>query len=116
MRRWLKITGSTNRPRGVKNEINYIVREGEITLRDNHGLEYHIDDRKKRKEAYESLIYDEDKKQYTHDRSPNLVHNIVFSSPKIANFPEKDMLKAAEQTLKQKYPENCFFMAYHTDQ
>lgn len=77
----VKITGSANRPRGVKNEINYIAREGEITLRDNHGVEYHIADREQRKEAYESLIDDEDKKQYTHDRSPNLVHNMVFSSP-----------------------------------
>ncbi|WGM08715.1 MobP1 family relaxase [Arsenophonus nasoniae] len=111
----VKITGSANRPRGVKNEINYIAREGEITLRDNNGVEYHIADREQRKEAYESLIDDEDKKQYTHDRSPNLVHNMVFSSPKIAEVPEKDIFKAVEETLKQKYPENRFLMAYHTD-
>lgn len=111
----VKITGSANRPRGVKNEINYIAREGEITLRDNNGVEYHIAEREQRKEADEALLDDEDKKQYTHDRSPNLVHNMVFSSPKIAEVSEKAMFKAAEETLREKYPDNRFLMAYHTD-
>lgn len=38
----VRITGSGRTPRGVKNEINYISREGELTLRDSEGKEYFI--------------------------------------------------------------------------
>ena len=41
----VKITGSANQCRGVKNEINYIAREGEIRLKDSNGVEYNIADR-----------------------------------------------------------------------
>ncbi|CAI1209311.1 Uncharacterised protein [Serratia ficaria] len=111
----VKITGSANQCRGVKNEINYIAREGEIRLKDSNGVEYNIADREQRKEAYEAMLDDEDKKIYNHDRAPNLVHNFSFSSPKIAGVPENDVLKAVEDTLREKYPDNRFMMAYHTD-
>ncbi|MDW3538470.1 relaxase/mobilization nuclease domain-containing protein, partial [Escherichia coli] len=52
---------------------------------------------------------------YKDEKAPNLVHNIVFSSPKIAGVSEKDALDSVEKLLKEKYPDNRFFLAYHTD-
>lgn len=111
----MKITGSANHPRGVKNSINYIAREGELIIRDSEGSIYSIGDAEQRKEAYDFLLDEEDVDNYNQERSPNLVHNMMFSPPIIAGVSEEDMLKAVEETLKGKYPDNRYMMAYHKD-
>lgn len=111
----VKITGSSKTKRGIKNSINYITREGEITLRDNDGKEYQLNSDSERSDAYQYLSDPEDRLMYKDEKAPNLVHNIVFSSPKIAGVSEKDALDSVEKLLKEKYPDNRFVLAYHTD-
>ncbi|EBS5995502.1 relaxase/mobilization nuclease, partial [Salmonella enterica subsp. enterica serovar Stanley] len=101
----VKITGSSKTKRGIKNSINYITREGEITLRDNDGKEYHLNSNSERSDAYQYLSDPEDRLIYKDENAPNLVHNIVFSSPKIAGVSEKDALDSVEKILKEKYPD-----------
>lgn len=111
----VKITGSSKTKRGIKNSINYITREGDLTLRDSDGKEYQLNDESDRSDAYNWLTDPEDKLMYKDERAPNLVHNIVFSSPKIAGVKEEDALDAVEKLLKEKYPHNRFVLAYHQD-
>ncbi|MFZ4210587.1 MobP1 family relaxase [Pantoea endophytica] len=111
----LKITGNSKTARGIKNEINYITREGELRLQDGDGKDYILNDSGERKDAYEYLTDPEDKHTYKDNSAPNIVHNMVFSAPKISGVTEEDALKAVEDTLKRKYPDNRFVMAYHKD-
>lgn len=111
----VRITGSGRTPRGVKNEINYIAREGELTLRDSEGKEYCIQAREERHQSYAFMTDQEDKQGHRDESAPKLVHNMVFSSPNVASVSEADAFKAVETTLKEKYPDNRFIMAYHKD-
>lgn len=111
----VRITGSGRTLRGVKNEINYIAREGELTLRDSEGKEYCIQEREERKQSYAFMTDHEDKQVHKDESAPKLVHNMVFSSPNVASVSEADAFKAVETTLKEKYPDNRFIMAYHKD-
>ncbi|WP_164703732.1 MobP1 family relaxase [Candidatus Williamhamiltonella defendens] len=111
----MRITGSGRTPRGVKNEINYIAREGELTLRDSEGKEYCIQEREERQQSYAFMTDQEDKQVHRDESAPKLVHNMVFSSPNVASVSEADAFKAVETTLKEKYPDNRFIMAYHKD-
>ncbi|MGL9751204.1 MAG: MobP1 family relaxase [Symbiopectobacterium sp.] len=111
----VRITGSGRTPLVVKNEINYIAREGELTLRDSEGKEYFIKEREERKQSYAFMTDWEDKLVYKDESAPKLVHNIVFSALTVASISEADAFKTVETTLKEKYPDNRFVMAYHKD-
>ncbi len=111
----MRITRSGRTPRGVKNEINYIAREGELTLRDSEGKAYFIKEREERKQSYAFMTDREDKLVYKDESAPKLVHNMVFSAPTVAGVSEADTFKSVETTLKEKYPDNRFIMAYHKD-
>lgn len=77
----MRITGSGRTPRGVKNEINYIAREGELTLRDSEGKEYFLKEREERKQSYAFMTDQEDKLVHKDESAPKLVHNMVFLRP-----------------------------------
>lgn len=66
----VRITGSGRTPRVVKNEINYIAREGELTLRDSDGKEYFLKEREERKQSYAFMTDQEDKLVYKDESAP----------------------------------------------
>lgn len=111
----VKITGSGRTPRGVKNEINYIAREGEVKIFDSEGNEYALKDKADRKDAYDFLTEFEDSLTHKDETAPKLVHNMMFSAPSIAGVSEEDAMKVVAEVLKEKYPHNRFMMAYHKD-
>ncbi|EHM4620388.1 relaxase/mobilization nuclease [Salmonella enterica] len=111
----VKITGSGRTPRGVKNEINYIGRDGEVKIFDSEGNEYSLKEKTDRKEAYDFMIDFEDKLTHKDETAPKLVHNMMFSAPNIAGVSEEDAMKVVAETLREKYPNNRFMLAYHKD-
>ncbi|MEF2964158.1 spore coat protein CotH, partial [Pseudomonas aeruginosa] len=64
----VKITGSAKTKQGIKNSIDYIGREGDVSLMDEKGNQYHANDIDKVKER---IIDSDDKTRVTNGKGKN---------------------------------------------
>ncbi|WP_339057746.1 MobP1 family relaxase [Candidatus Regiella endosymbiont of Tuberolachnus salignus] len=108
----VKITAGAKTARGIKNTIDYISRGSELTLQDDLGKDYQS--KKDNAELYDYMTTKSDKLRLD-GYELKLTHNMMFSSPKIASVSSDVMLDTVRKTLKEKYPDNRFFLAYHQD-
>ncbi|SUD70730.1 Relaxase/Mobilisation nuclease domain [Providencia rustigianii] len=106
-----KVTGSAKVKQGVKNSIDYISRDDNLSLTDEQGLKINAE------EAKQSLIDSDDALQLSDKsrRTPDISKNIVFSPPVTAKVKPEEAIEAVRQTLLKKFPDNRFVIAYHDD-
>lgn len=115
----VKILGKAKTQYGVKRGISYISRDGELPLMNEEG---HISDKHTDKEYLDAakahMIKDTDARRLFNDKgkeNPAIVTNFNFSAPPRAKVRPEDAMKAVQQVLHKKYPDNRFLLAYHTD-
>lgn len=106
-----KVTGSAKVKQGVKNSIDYISRDDNLSLTDEQGLKINAE------EAKQSLIDSDDALQLSDKsrRTPDISKNIVFSPPVTAKVKPEEAIEAVRQILLKKFPDNRFVIAYHDD-
>lgn len=112
----VKITGSASTASGIKNAIDYMSHDGELSLYDDEGNEWN--GKEGVSELKENMISsghiaptakaDEDA-----DKLKKQTHNMVFSPPPSEKVSREELLESVRETLKEKYPDNAFVMAYH---
>lgn len=110
----VKVTGGARNKRGIKRGVEYISKEWKEELIDSNGIVY------KTKEEMESAarLLQENVIENSMSRSgrgAKITHNITFSAPRIAEVRKEDGLEAARATIREKYPDNYFVMAYHVE-
>ncbi|MHB9502541.1 MobP1 family relaxase (plasmid) [Pseudomonas amygdali pv. morsprunorum] len=112
----VKITGSASTASGIKNAIDYMSHDGELSLYDDEGNEWNGPEGLS--ELKDNLINsgaiaptanaNEDA-----DQLKKQTHNIVFSPPPSEKVSREELFDTVRETLKEKYPDNAFVMAYH---
>jgi hypothetical protein len=112
----VKITGSATTAKGIKNTLDYISHDGEISLYDENGDEWKGEEgiNELKESIVQSGIKAPDAKNA--DEAAKLkkqTHNIVFSPPPSEKISREELIKTVRETLTEKYPNNAFVLAYH---
>lgn len=115
----VKIVGKGKTQYGAKRGIDYISRDGELPLMNENG---HISDKTTDKEylnaAKADMVKDTDARRLLDkhgNENPAIITNFSFSAPPMAKVRPEDAMKAVQQVLHKKYPDNRFVLAYHDD-
>lgn len=112
----IKITGSATTAKGIKNTIDYISHEGELSLYDEHGEEYFGE--RVVSELKNSMVDSGDvAPSVSADQDATLLkkqtHNFVYSPPPSEKVSRQELLDTVRETMCEKYPNHAFVMAYH---
>lgn len=105
----VKITGGGKGIDKTQAHVNYIGRNGELTVYDQDGLEYKGVTQRELLKTWEAMGANPKAKNGTVHES----HNIVFSMPK--GTSEKDLLKAVQALAEQEFKGHKYFLAQHLD-
>ncbi|ANF89335.1 TaxC (plasmid) [Pseudomonas antarctica] len=112
----VKITGSATTAKGIKNTLDYISHDGELSLYDENGDEWKGEEgiNELKESIVQSGIKAPDAKNV--DEAAELkkqTHNIIFSPPPSEKVSREELLSTVRETLSDKYPNNAFVLAYH---
>ena len=112
----VKITGSATTAKGIKNTLDYISHDGELSLYDENGDEWKGEEgiSELKESIVQSGIKAPDAKNV--DEAAELkkqTHNIIFSPPPSEKVSREELLSTVRETLSDKYPNNAFVLAYH---
>lgn len=112
----VKITGSATTAKGIKNTLDYISHDGELSLYDENGDEWKGEEgiNELKESIVQSGIKAPDAKNA--DEAAELkkqTHNIVFSPPPSEKIGRDELINTVRDTLSEKYPNNAFVLAYH---
>jgi len=113
----LKITGSGKTARGVKNGIDYLTRDGDISAYcyDGAGLDYENSGQDFNRLMTQIMTENNDYHKQYKGESVAHVKNMVFSPPPMENVNKEDALSSVKETLKKHYPNHAFVAVYHDD-
>lgn len=113
-----KITSGSKSLGAVKAHINYIRRDGKLDLIDQDGMIITEDFIESTLKDFaivgEEIPSDTDIKNYP-ELKKKYTHNIIFSTKKYSNFNENLLKNIVFKTIKARFPDNNFVMAYHND-
>lgn len=112
----VKITGSATTAKGIKNTLDYISHDGELSLYDENGDEWKGEEgiNELKESIVQSGVKAPDAKNV--DEAAELkkqTHNIIFSPPPSEKVSRDELLSTVRETLSEKYPNNAFVLAYH---
>lgn len=110
----VKITGGAKTKQAIKNAVEYISRDWQEEIIDCNGIKYRTKEEMAEavKVLQENIVYNP-MSDLTKDI--NVTHNMMFSTPRMAEVKREDALNAVSKVLGEKYPDNYFVMAYHED-
>ncbi len=112
----VKITGSATTAKGIKNTLDYISHDGELSLYDENGDEWKGEEgiNELKESIVQSGVKAPDAKNV--DEAAELkkqTHNIIFSPPPSEKVSRDELINTVRETLSEKYPNNAFVLAYH---
>lgn len=112
----VKISGGAVTRQGIKNSIDYMSRESQLSVMNESGQVWNGDDIAQAKDHMidpandaANLLNDKGKE------NKKITQNIVFSPPVSAKVKPEDLLESVRKTLNKKYPNNRFVLGYHED-
>ncbi|MFA5428471.1 MAG: MobP1 family relaxase [Sulfurimonas sp.] len=112
----VKITGNSKNFEGVKAHINYITRKNELEIKVDESESYKG---KQEINEFKEIIKNEgseipSQNESTGKEKREMMH-MVFSMRNKKSINKDKLMKAAMQTVKQKYPNNLSAFVYHGD-
>lgn len=112
----VKISGGAVTRQGIKNSIDYMSRDSQLSVMNESGQVWQGEEIK---EAKEHMVDAANDAQHVHDdkgkENKKITQNIVFSPPVSAKVKPEDLLDSVRKTLNKKYPNNRFVLGYHED-
>lgn len=112
----VKITGNSKNMRAVEKHIDYITRKDtlEIMIDENESFKGK-DEIKEFKEILQNEGSKIPKQNEIKDKEKRELMHMVFSMRNKKDISKDKLLKAAMQTVKEKYPNNLSAFVYHSD-
>lgn len=103
----VKVTGGASTTKGIKNAINYVARNGELSVYDQNLEAYDDLDFIKDDFTDELFLYSSNDKK--------IMTSMIFSAPPDSKVTKEDSLLATSKAIKSVYPNANFLMTYHND-
>lgn len=98
-------------------KIEYDARDFKLKITDNNGIEY--TSKEEILEAYDYILHSgNDIPSLSKDELDDAIkqtQNLMFSAPKSVSIAEEQLIESTRKSLQNKYPNNAFLLAYHSD-